>query len=70
VTYSCWEIHQESRHNLLKKKNRNESLIFTTGWWFSPGPLVSSTNKTNRHDIAEILLKTQRKEIISNQVKN
>jgi hypothetical protein len=27
VTYSCWEIDQESRHNLLKKKNRNESLI-------------------------------------------
>ena len=28
-----------------------------TGWWFSPGSLVSSTNKTDRHDIAEILLK-------------
>jgi hypothetical protein len=27
------------------------------GWWFSPGTLVSSTNKTDRHDIAEILLK-------------
>jgi hypothetical protein len=27
------------------------------GQWFSPGPLVSSTNKTDRHDIAEILLK-------------
>ena len=26
-------------------------------WWFSPGTLVSSTNKTNSHDIAEILLK-------------
>jgi hypothetical protein len=26
-------------------------------WWFSPGPSVSSTNKTNCHDIAEILLK-------------
>jgi len=25
-----------------------------TGWWFSP---VSSTNKTDRHDITEILLK-------------
>ena len=30
---------------------------FTTGWWFSPGPPVSSTNKTDCHDIAEILLK-------------
>jgi hypothetical protein len=28
-----------------------------TGQWFSPGPLVSSTNKTDRHDINEILLK-------------
>ena len=27
-----------------------------TGLWFSPGPLVSSTNKTDRHDITEILL--------------
>jgi hypothetical protein len=25
--------------------------------WFSPGPPVSSTNKTNRHDIVQILLK-------------
>jgi hypothetical protein len=28
-----------------------------TGQWFSPGPRVSSTNKTDRHDITEILLK-------------
>jgi len=28
-----------------------------TGQWLSPGPLVSSTNKTELHDIAEILLK-------------
>ena len=27
------------------------------GLWFSPGTLVSSTNKTDWHDIAEILLK-------------
>jgi len=26
-------------------------------WWFSPGTSVSSTNKTDRHDITEILLK-------------
>jgi cobalamin-dependent methionine synthase I len=29
----------------------------TTGQWFSSGPLVSSTIKTDRHDITEILLK-------------
>ena len=28
-----------------------------TGRWFFPDPPVSSTNKTDRHDIAEILLK-------------
>jgi hypothetical protein len=30
-----------------------------TGRWFSPGPPdpASATNKTNRHDITEILLK-------------
>ena len=28
-----------------------------TGWWFSPGPPVTSTNKTYRHDTTEILLK-------------
>ena len=27
------------------------------GWWYSPGTSVSSTNKTDHHDIAEILLK-------------
>ena len=27
-----------------------------TGRWFSPGTPVSSTNKTDHHDIAEILL--------------
>jgi hypothetical protein len=27
------------------------------GQWFSPGTPVSSTNKTDRHDITEILLK-------------
>ena len=29
----------------------------TTGQWFSPGTPISSTYKTDRHDIAEILLK-------------
>jgi hypothetical protein len=34
-----------------------------TGRWFSPGTPVSSTNKTDRHDIAEILLKMALKTI-------
>ena len=32
-------------------------LWLATGWWFSLGTLVSSTNKADRHDITEILLK-------------
>jgi hypothetical protein len=38
-----------------------------TGWWFSPGPPVSSTNKTDRHDITVILLKVALNTIKPNQ---
>ena len=31
--------------------------LLATGRWFSPGTPVSSTNKTDHHDINEILLK-------------
>jgi hypothetical protein len=31
--------------------------MFPHGRWFSPGTPASSTTKTGRHDIAEILLK-------------
>jgi hypothetical protein len=31
--------------------------LLAHGWWFSPGTQASSTTKTGRHDIAEILLK-------------
>jgi hypothetical protein len=31
--------------------------ITVTGWWFSPGTPVCSTNKTDSYDITEILLK-------------
>jgi hypothetical protein len=46
--------------NILVKFNDDDfSTILTnlTGRWFSPGPPVSSTNKTDCHDITEILLK-------------
>ena len=32
---------------------------FATDRWFSAGTPVSSTNKTDRHDITEILLKVE-----------
>jgi hypothetical protein len=31
--------------------------LLAHGWWFSPGTPASSTTKTGRHDIDEILLK-------------
>ena len=31
--------------------------VTSAGMWFYPGTRVSATNKTDRHDIAEILLK-------------
>jgi hypothetical protein len=38
-----------------------------TGWWFSPVPRLSSTNKTDRHDITEILLKVALNTIQTNK---
>jgi hypothetical protein len=39
-----------------------------TGWWFSPRTLISSTNKTNRLDIAEILSKVALNTITPNHI--
>ena len=41
-----------------------------TGRWFSPGPPVSSTNKTDSHDITEILLKVALKQHQTNKQTN
>jgi hypothetical protein len=45
-------------------------LAHAHGQWFSPGTLASSTTKTGRHDIAEILLKVALKHQKSNQIKS
>jgi hypothetical protein len=37
------------------------------GQWFSPETLVSSTNKTDRHDTTEIVLKVELKHHKPNQ---
>ena len=42
--------------------------LLAHGRWFSPGTLASSTTKTGRHDIAEILLKVALSKI--NQIKD
>jgi hypothetical protein len=44
--------------------------LLVHGRWFSPGTPDSSTTKTGRHDIAEILLKMALNTIKSNQVKS
>ena len=47
--------------------------LLAHGRWFSPGTPASSTTKTGRHDIAEILLKVALKtknQIKSNQMNN
>jgi hypothetical protein len=40
-----------------------QRLLIVIGRWFYPGPPVSSTNKTDRHDITVILLKVALKTI-------
>jgi hypothetical protein len=42
--------------------------LLAHGWWFSLDTLASSTTKTGRHDIAEILLKVALSTI--NQIKS
>jgi hypothetical protein len=42
--------------------------LLAHGWWFSLGTTASSTTKTGRHDIAEILLKVALNTI--NQIKS
>jgi len=42
--------------------------LLAHGRWFRPGTLASSTTKTDRHDIAEILLKVALKHQKSNQI--
>ena len=65
-----------SRLTLGDRKNEVEStrsacekvnLLLAQGRWFSPGTPASSTNKTGRHDITEILLKVALKHQSINQ---
>jgi hypothetical protein len=42
--------------------------LLAHGRWFSPGTPASSTTKTGRHDIAEILLKVALKYQKSNEI--
>ena len=53
----------------LAAANDKDYQLLAHGRWFSPGTPASSTTKTGRHDIAEILLKVALKHQISkNQI--
>ena len=43
--------------------------LFAHGRWFSPGTPTSSTTKTSRNDIAELLLKVALKHQILKKIK-
>jgi hypothetical protein len=58
----------------LQKRTASDKVyqLLAHGRWFSPGSPASSTTKTGRHDIAEILLKValKTKNLKKNQISN
>jgi TPR repeat protein len=52
----------------LAAASDNVYQLLVHGRWFSPGTPASSTTKTGRHDIAEILLKVALKHYKNNQI--
>ena len=53
----CCKFKSRSGRGVLDTLYDNIYQWVATGLWFSPGLSVSSTNKTDCHDITEILLK-------------
>jgi hypothetical protein len=45
------------QHTERRRKNTTQNQWLAAGWWFTPDTPVSATNKTDRHDITQILLK-------------
>ena len=50
-------VNNKKRCTRLAAASENVYQLLAYGRWFSPGTPASSTTKTGRHDIAEILLK-------------
>jgi len=50
-------VNYKTRCTRLAAASDQAYQLLAQGQWFSPGALASSTTKTGRHDIAEILLK-------------
>ena len=61
--YWCCEFESRSGQGIQHYVIKFVCQWLVTGLWFSLGPLASSTNKTDRHDIIEILLKVALKTI-------
>ena len=61
ITNTAWVrarlCKSQKRCIRLAAASHNVNQLRDHGRWFSPGTLASSTTKTGRHDIAEILLK-------------
>jgi hypothetical protein len=57
LTCSCHDWYSWHIAELAVSNNHSLTHWIATGRWFSPGPPVSYTNKTDCHDITEILLK-------------
>ena len=57
LTWCVLKISILTSHLAMQILNQLIFDLFAAGQWFSPGTPVSSTNKTDRNDITEILLK-------------
>jgi hypothetical protein len=72
ITYMAWVRVQlcklQKGCTRLAAASDNVYQLLAHGRWFSPGTPASSTTKTGRHDIAEILLKVALKHQKSNQI--
>jgi hypothetical protein len=65
-------FYSSTKKNALDSQPQVEKVcrLLALGRWYSPGTPASSTTKTGRHDIAEILLKVVLKHQKSNQIKS
>jgi len=51
-------VRIQFRRGVIDTTLRNKACQWlATGWWSSPGTPISSANKTDRHNITELLLK-------------
>jgi hypothetical protein len=61
ITNTAWVranfVDYKKRCTRLATASDKVYQLLAHGWWFSPGTPASSTTKTGRHDIAELLLK-------------